>query len=385
MAQTSVNLAGMRPLRQGDLQVGKPLACAIYDRNGILLLQRGGIVENENQLETLLERDCLIAGAGAGGAGDAQADAPVPPAPPTPFEAMDQLQREVGLLHRRLLAGTATDVDKQVARLAACINDALARDSDAALASMQLQLDPNDHAARQAHAAIICVFAARTLALDTTAAAALTGAALTYDVALGPLATQLNSQSEGLSTDQLQLVRGHPEASRRLLEAAGITDPLWLDAVLHHHERLDGSGYPHRLRGDDIQPLTRLLAIVDIYTAMLRPRTYRDAIPARMALRNIFLERGKQVDEALTTLLIKELGVYPPGTLVRLANDEIGVVVRRGDDAAHPQVSRLMTAEGYRASVAVVRDTRAPEFQIVDSVPHGRYPGLMSNIASLWK
>ncbi len=104
-----------------------------------------------------------------------------------------------------------------------------------------------------------------------------------------------------------------------------------------------------------------------------------------MALRNIFLERGKQVDEALTTLLIKELGVYPPGTLVRLANDEIGVVVRRGDDAAHPQVSRLMTAEGYRASVAVVRDTRAPEFQIVNSVPHGRYPGLMSNIASLWK
>lgn len=230
MAQSSVNLAGMRPLRQGDLQVGKPLACAIYDRHGILLLQRGGVVENENQLETLLERDCLIA--------------------------------------------------------SAC--------------------------------------------------------------------------------------------------AAGVGDPLWLEAVLHHHERLDGSGYPHGLRGDDIPHLARLLGIVDIYTAMLRPRTYRDAVPARMALRNIFLERGKQVDEALATLLIKELGVYPPGTLVRLANDEIGVVLHRGGDAAHPQVSRLMTAEGYRASVAVVRDTHAAEFQIVDSVPHGRYPGLLPNIAALW-
>jgi len=384
MAQSSVNLAGMRPLRQGDLQVGKPLACAIYDRHGILLLQRGGVVENENQLETLLERDCLIASACAAGGNDAQADAPAPCAPPTPFEAMDQLQRDVGQMHRRLLAGSASGIGKQVAQMAASIDDALARDTDAALASMQLQLDPNDHAARQTHAAIICVFAARTLHLDADALTALTGAALTYDVALGPLATQLNNQSERLSADQLHQVRAHPEASRRMLEAAGVGDPLWLEAVLHHHERLDGSGYPHGLRGDDIPHLARLLGIVDIYTAMLRPRTYRDAVPARMALRNIFLERGKQVDEALATLLIKELGVYPPGTLVRLANDEIGVVLHRGGDAAHPQVSRLMTAEGYRASVAVVRDTHAAEFQIVDSVPHGRYPGLLPNIAALW-
>jgi hypothetical protein len=155
--------------------------------------------------------------------------------------------------------------------------------------------------------------------------------------------------------------------------------------VLHHHERLDGSGYPHGLRGEDIPCPTRLLAIVDIYTAMLRPRTYRDAMPARMALRSIFLERGQLVDDALAAALIKELGVYPPGTLVRLANDEIGIVVRRGEDATHPLVFRLMTAEGYRASVTVARDTREPEFRIVDAVSHDRYPGLAGNAAALWK
>lgn len=382
MATSQANLSGMRPLRRSDLQVGRPLAGAIYDPVGTLLLQRGGIVESEDQLETLLERQCLIAGVGSGAQ---QEEPPAPPAPPSPFEAMLQLQRDVGLLHRRLLTGNANDILPRVTQLTAVINEALARDSDATLAAMQLQLDPGDHAARQAHAAILCAFVARVLGLGAPDTDALLGAALTYDVALGPLATRLNSQSERLAPAQLQQVRLHPETSVQLLEAAGVTDAAWRHAVLHHHERLDGSGYPHRLQADAIPRLTRLLAIIDIYTAMLRPRTYRDALPARMALQKIFLERGKLVDESLATLLIKELGVYPPGTLVKLANEEIGIVLRRGSDAAHPLVSRLMTAEGFRASVAVQRDTRDPAFQILDAVPHDRYPGLIANIAGLWK
>jgi hypothetical protein len=128
-----------------------------------------------------------------------------------------------------------------------------------------------------------------------------------------------------------------------------------------------------------------LLAIVDIYTAMVRPRVYREALPAKLALRSIFLERGKLVDEGLAATLVKELGVFPPGTLVRLANKEVGIVVRRGQDAAHPQVARVMTAEGYRASVPVLRDTRDPQFAILDSVSYDRFPGVLASAASLWK
>lgn len=377
--------AGMRLLRQGELQVGKPLPWPLYDRCGMLLLQRGRVIESDSQLEILLDRSCLISEADARSARTAAEPPPPPPEPKTPFEAMDALKLDIGLLHRQLLSGTASGVAERVARMAADLECAFARDTDAVLASMQLQLDPHDHAARQAHAAILCVFAARTLRLDDGIVRGLTGAALTYDVALGPLASELNGQSERLDSGQMEQVQAHPEAAARLLENAGVDDPVWLDAVLHHHERLDGSGYPHGLRGEDIPCPTRLLAIVDIYTAMLRPRTYRDAMPARMALRSIFLERGQLVDDALAAALIKELGVYPPGTLVRLANDEIGIVVRRGEDATHPLVFRLMTAEGYRASVTVARDTREPEFRIVDAVSHDRYPGLAGNAAALWK
>lgn len=378
----------MRLLRPNELRVGKPLRWPLYDRSGLLLLQGGRVIESHSQLEILLERGCLVSEADARSVSNAAslAAAPAPlPELKTPFEAMDALKLDIGVLHRQLLSGTASGVAERVARMAADMDYAFARDTDAVLASMQLQLDPNDHAARQTHAAILCVFAARMLRLDDGAMRGLTGAALTYDVALGPLASELNSQSERLDSAQLEQIQAHPETAFRLLQDAGIEDPVWLHAVLHHHERLDGSGYPRGLRGEDIPCPTRLLAIVDTYTAMLRPRTYRDAMPARMALRSIFLERGKLVDEALAAALIKELGIYPPGTLVRLANDEIGIVVRRGEDATHPLVSRLMTAEGYRASVTVARDTREPEFQIVDAVPHERYPGLAGNAETFWK
>ena len=169
-----------------------------------------------------------------------------------------------------------------------------------------------------------------------------------------------------------------------LLKAAGVEDPLWLDAVLHHHERLDGSGYPHGLMGRDIGDGARLLAVVDIFSAMVRPRAYREAVIARNALRNLFMERGTAVDTELPGLLVKEIGVFPPGTVVRLASGEVGVVTHRGGNAACPRVARLVNANGTFAAVARSRDTREAEHVIVEAVPQARYQAFLSNCARFW-
>ncbi|MEG3193662.1 HD domain-containing phosphohydrolase, partial [Lysobacter sp. D1-1-M9] len=160
--------------------------------------------------------------------------------------------------------------------------------------------------------------------------------------------------------------------------------PIWLEAVLHHHERLDGSGYPNRLTAAAITAGARTLAIVDIYSAMVRPRAYREAIHARHALRNLFMERGKAVDEALATLLIREIGVFPPGTPVRLANGEVGVVLHRGRDAARPVVARLINANGTLAAIAAQRDTSTPAYAITETVPPNKYQALVSSAGELW-
>lgn len=368
-----------RPIDEADIELGTPLPSPVFDRTGKLLLGEGAVVSCSAQRDALLQRG-VLAQKGQSLLRPNEAA----PAAPSMIEALQALQQELGFLHRKLLARDAEGVARRLAAIVAELRAHAARDPDAALASMQLRLEPDDHAARQLHAAIVCVLAARTMDLSPVAGDALIAAALTHDLALGPLSARLNGQSGDLTPEQRCQVQAHPEEGAELLLAAGVTDPLWLDAVLHHHERLDGSGYPHGLRGDEISATTRMLAIADIYTAMVRPRAYREAVHAREALRTIFLERGKLVDEALAAMLVKEVGVFPPGTLVRLANLEVGVVLRRGDDAARPLVARVVTREGTRANVPVTRDTRQPDLAIVETVSPERYPGLMSNIACLW-
>lgn len=368
-----------RPITEADIELGTPLSSAVFDRTGKLLLGEGAVVSCSGQRDALLQRG-VMPQKGQSLLRPREAA----PAAPSTIEALQALQQELGFLHRKLLARDGEGVVRRLAATVGELRALVARDPDAALASMQLRLEPDDHAARQMHAAIVCVLAARTMDLSPVAGDALIAAALTHDIALGPLSARLNGQSADLTPEQRCQVQAHPEDGTELLLAAGVFDPLWLDAVLHHHERLDGSGYPHGLRGDEISATTRMLAIADIYTAMVRPRAYREAVHAREALRTIFLERGKLVDEALAAMLVKEVGVFPPGTLVRLANLEVGVVLRRGEDAARPLVARVVTREGTRANVPVTRDTRQPDLAIVETVSPERYPGLMSNIAGLW-
>ena len=369
----------MRPVAEEDIGLGVPLPWPVFDRSGTLLLGEGAVVHDAAQRDALLLRGIMVP------AGISLVRSGEPPLPPPPvIETLQALRRELLFLHRKLLAREAAGAPERIIAIAAELRTQVARDPDAALAAMQLRLDAADHAARQMHAGIVCVLAARKMQLPTLAGDALVAAALTHDVALGPLAARLNGHNADLTPAQRRQVEAHAQDGTDLLLEAGVTDPLWLDAVLHHHERLDGSGYPHGLRGEEIAATTRMLAIADIYTALVRPRAYREALHARHALRTIFLERGKGVDEDLAAMLVKEVGVYPPGTLVRLANDEIGVVLRRGVDAARPLVARVITADGLRASVAVARDTREPELAIVEPVPHERHPGVMANLAALW-
>lgn len=379
-SQVIPKIEDLRPLQETDLAVGEPLTLPVYDRYCSLLVQVGLVIQNERQKEILLSR---------GGFVPKQREATKTnvisvPRAATTIETLNLLQLEVGLLHKQILSGTSENLNEQVNQLTAVIEEQLDHDTDAALAAMQLQLDPANHAARQTHAAIICVFTARALGLDARTIRSLGNASITYDLVLGPLAAHLNAQTTPLTPSQLAQIRTHPEIAVQLLEAAGIHDTVWLDSVLHHHERLDGSGYPDGLKGDEIVSSTRLLAIVDIYTALLRPRTYRDAMPARQALRQIFLDRGKQIDESIAALLIKELGIQPPGTLVRLASREVGIVTRRGGNALCPQVTRLITAEGFLASANIIRDTSIEAFQITDSVPYDHMFGVATKAAKFW-
>lgn len=371
---------------------------SVYDPRGKLLFVQGMVISSQAHLDILLERGQVVPeSATSGGALAPPADAPQSirlraaieaaaardQGPPV-FRAMQGLRRELKTLHAALLEGGDDSLGEQVLGLAERLQALVARDADAALAAMQLEVGDDGQVARLIHAATICQLLVDALQWPEADRLCTVAAALTFDIALSPIASTLNRQQTALTDEQRALVDRHPEAGVELLQAAGVTDPVWLDAVLHHHERLDGSGYPHGLPDEAISPGARMLALVDIFSAMVRPRGYREAVHARFALRSLFMERGRAVDEALATVLIREIGVFPPGTPVRLANGEVGVVLRRGANAAHPVVARLVNANGTLAAIAAHRDTAEPEFAIAETVPPLKYQSLVASAGELW-
>ena len=385
----------MRAIEEGEVEVGMLLPWSVFDRNGKLLFGHGLQISCQAQVEILLARGMIVPESSTS-AGQLAPPADQPPPSrakaaaaararmPPVFNAVLALRPELAVLHEQLLNGVGQDQGESARDLATRLQALVLRDADAAVAAVQLQVADASSFDRLLHAGVLCQLLTQPLGLPIEERLSLAAAALTFDLSLTPVSNILNRQRGGLTREQRAWVDAHPEKSVELLRAAGVDDPIWLDAVLHHHERLDGSGYPHGLRGEDIGRGARMLAIVDIYSAMVRQRAYRGAVHAQEALRNLFLERGKAVDESMAALLIREIGVYPPGSLVRLVNGEIGMVVRRGSNAAKPIVARRINGNGTLAAIPMRRDTSHSEFAIVGSASHDKYAALTANAQHLW-
>ncbi|RZL86669.1 MAG: hypothetical protein EOP73_31575 [Variovorax sp.] len=147
------------------------------------------------------------------------------------------------------------------------------------------------------------------------------------------------------------------------LAAVGINDPTWLTAVRLHHDAGPG---PLAGRGDG-EKLARLLRRIDLFGARLSPRRSRTAMSGAAAARAVFLDEVGQPDEA-GAALIKTVGLYPPGTLVRLASGEVGIVFKRGFSATEPLVAALIGKSGNPLSHPVPRDTRLASQAITASL-----------------
>jgi HD-GYP domain-containing protein (c-di-GMP phosphodiesterase class II) len=222
--------------------------------------------------------------------------------------------------------------------------------------------------------AITCEVVTRNRAFDAQTRSTIMAAALTCNLGMFALHEEV-ANKRALSPAQRAVVDEHPLRGASLLAEAGVTDPLWLDIVRHHHEKVDGSGYPLGLRGAAISRPTRLIALADIYAAMVLPRQYRDGVHAQNALRELFLLRGTHIDAELAADFIHLLGVYPPGIFVRMKSGELGVVIRRGEAKRRgPVIGCFRSAHGGAYTKPLSRDTSPGAIEIDEVLPRQFLP-----------
>ena len=153
-----------------------------------------------------------------------------------------------------------------------------------------------------------------------------------------------------------------------MLEAAQVTCQDWLRTVEQHHVTVDGRDIPKDRT--DISPLACMGHYTDVYLARISPRATRAAQAVNVAARDLFMKAGG-ADNPYAAAIIKEVGIYPPGSFVKLANGDTAVVVRKGETAVTPQVHSLISADGWAFPDSKLRDTAKPEFKVTASVPRG--------------
>ena len=364
----------MRRIYQSDLVLHQPLPWSLYDELGNLLLRAGLTLTSQRHLDKLLQRGAYV-----------QLQLQTPPAAPADaaapasttvlrmgepvFVRAAHMARQLTQLHAQLHTGTVPyNMVAVVRQLAHHLIDACSEDADALLAALHLERQASYLATQQLLGAAVVDTVAQTLGMDESTRATLACAALSRDVTLLPEQAQLDKQDTPLTAQQRQWVQGHPARSVALLQQVGVRDALWLQLVQQHHERIDGSGYPAQLVGEAIAQSARLLGIADSYAAMVTPRSNRQAHFPHGALQTLFAQRGRLYDDALLQLTIKTLSVYPPGSLLRLANGETAVVRARRAPRQPLDLWCLYDPQGLPLAQAQPRLASQPAHQITGGV-----------------
>jgi len=190
-------------------------------------------------------------------------------------------------------------------------------------------------------------------------------AALTMNLGMTDLQDKLAQQLPPPTVEQRQLIDQHAERSVALLQKIGVSDAAWLEAVRYHHHVPPGP-----LAGkSEGQRMARLIQRADMFGARLAPRASRVPTSPAAAMQASYFDENRQVDEA-GAALIKAVGIYSPGSFVRLNTNEVAAVIRRGANTTTPRVAVLINREGIPVADPVIRDTSVREHRIVASVPH---------------
>lgn len=328
--------------------IGRPLPWSLYTANGVLAAAAGSIVQDAEQLRRLATRALY------------RQAAPVE-------DGIDPAHRLATLADQlaELLLAPGPGLPERLDNLAEELRCLWAFDADASLGLARVLPGIRPAIRHCLLVALVCLELAAEMGQEEEEVRTLVRAALTMNIAELALHDALALGLTAFTETERRAIQGHPERGAECLAAAGVEDAIWLTAVRQHHAHLDGSGYPAGLAGAAIGRPARILRVADYYCAKISGRYYRPPKDAQFALKQMFGPEKGRLDTQITVLLPRLLGLYPPGTLIRLENRETAVATRRAEHPCHlRQVVSFLDYRGQLMERPAPRDIAQPAYLI---------------------
>ncbi len=265
---------------------------------------------------------------------------------------MQSSREAVTSMFKDIRLGNAVEVE-QVMPLVDEISDSVSRNAHALISLVRLKT--TDDYTYMHSVAVCALMTALALELklspEEVRQAGLAGLMHDMGKALTPL--EILNKPGALSDSEFEVIRQHPQLGHDLLIQSNIQDPVTLDVCLHHHEKIDGSGYPHRLDAENISVFAKMGAICDVYDAVTSTRSYKPAWEPGVALKRMAGWSG-HFDPVIFKAFVKSLGIYPIGTVVILKSGRLAVVVRQSPSSLLKPVVKAFFSTKSKMHIPVV-------------------------------